>query len=256
MARAAGGIRADHPGCGVPRPEGRAPTSRSRRAILRATRTASTRSWPTPTAPSRLVRPTPWMACRPSPTVRGRSGSPTPSCARRPATGGRTWSRTRRVGRRCDVKLGFLTACLPRRSLAEICAVGLGPRLRGARGGGLAGPGRPTVHRDPPERRRIRRAGGRCRPGAVRASTASSARRWRTTTTTSIPIPTRAPRSTSTSTSASTLRRGSAARPSARSSAATRAARWPRTSGARRRCSGRSSTTPARPGSSSSSRTA
>ena len=37
------------------------------------------------------------------------------------------------------MKLGFLTACLPKRSLADICAWAADARLRRARGRGVAG---------------------------------------------------------------------------------------------------------------------
>ena len=76
----------------APRPRRRPPTPCCRPAIPRATRTASTPSWPTPTAPSAAGthRP-PSTACPRSPTAPGPPRSPTPCCARRRsrALGGR-----------------------------------------------------------------------------------------------------------------------------------------------------------------------
>ena len=78
------------------------------------------------------------------------------------------------VGRRCDVKLGFLTACLPRRSLAQICEWATAHDFEALEVAAWPDLGdRPftATHLDVDgfgERE------GRCRPSAVRSSTASS----------------------------------------------------------------------------------
>ena len=220
---------------GPPRTRGRGLRDRCRPDIRRGTRTASTPSSPIPIERSRSDRPPPSTACRRSSTGCGPCRSPTPCCGPpRPTAGWTSSSATSRLDERsvcheARVPHRLPPAPEPRRDLR----VGRGARLRGARGRGVARPRRSPVHRDPPLRRRVRRAPRPTRRASCSPGTASSSRRSPTTTTTSTPTPTSARRSTRTSTGASTPRRCSGARPSARSSVATRRARWPRTSARR-----------------------
>ena len=76
-------------------------------------------------------RPTPSTACRRSPTARGPPRSPTPCCGRPSATAGWTSIRRRRSHEGGRVmKLGFLTACLPKRTLPRSAR---GPRRTASR---------------------------------------------------------------------------------------------------------------------------
>src|SRR5919107_6419649 len=110
------------------------------RVTRRATRTASTPSSPTSTPRSAASTP---RVCRPSTTAAGPPSSPTPSSGR-PLT---------RPGWRYPHE-----ARLPDRLPAGPAALGDRPlgaraRVRGAGGGGVAGPRRPAVHGDAPARR-------------------------------------------------------------------------------------------------------
>ena len=142
------------------------------------------------------------------------------------------------------MKLGFLTACMPERSLEDVAAwagangfealelaawpgAGTGPSWRGH----LAAEAFDTA-----EAERVRRR--------ARAATGWRSRRSPTTTTTCTPSRPCARPSTPICAPASTPPRRSAARPSAPSSDATRAARWPRTCATPSASSRRSSTTP------------
>ena len=107
--------------------------------------------------------------CRPSPTAPGPSASPT-RCSGRPATGGVGRHRARRSHHEARVPHRLPPEAEPRGHLR----LGRGRGLRGPRGGGLARPRRPPVHRHPPRRRRLRREGGRRDPRRCSTATAST----------------------------------------------------------------------------------
>ena len=167
-------------------------------------------------------------ALRRRPSRRRRSPRPCSPRRRRRRLDRRRGARARGGG---HVKLGFLTACMPERSLEDDRRVGRRARLRGARARRLAdaratGPSPPPT--SPPTRFDERRGRARHaraldeqRPGALRARLLRQQPRIRT--------PPSARRSTRTCARASTLRPRSAACPSGRSSAATPAAASPRT---------------------------
>ena len=192
-------------------------------------------------------RSTPPTGCPRSPTARGPPRSPTPSCARRATAGG--WRcRRRQRGGGGPVKLGFLTACLPRAAARGDRRVGrrrrASRRSRWRRGRDLGDRPFTATHVAADALRRP------ARPSASRALLgehgldAVVARLLRQQPP---PRPDGArggqrPPARAASTPPPLL---GAARPSARSSAATRAARSPRTCARPSRSSRRWSTTPA-----------
>ena len=87
------------------------------------------------------------------------------------------------------MKLGFLTACMPERSLEDIAAWAARQRLRGARARRVAAARRPAVHGEPRQGGGLRRGRARARPQRARRARARRSPRSRTTTTTSRPDP-------------------------------------------------------------------
>ena len=176
----------------------------SRPVIRRATRTASTPSWPTSTTAIRSGSPVDGMPTF-SDGLRAAQITDAVLDVGRARSAGSTWRRAASGGR--DVKLGFLTSCMPDRSLEEIAAWAGSERLRGARARRLAarsatGPSPRATSRPTPSTRPRPTA---C--GARSTSTGSSSRRSRTTTTTSRPTRRSARPTTRTCAPASTRRR-------------------------------------------------
>ena len=81
---------------------------------------------------------------------------------------------TRELPAEAAMKLGFLTACMPERSLEDIAAWAGANGYEALELAAWPAPGRPAVHRQPRQGRRLRRRRGR----------AGAARRWTSTAST------------------------------------------------------------------------